>query len=129
MEKRQKPSPGAVGARLVVSYVGGDWTDKLAIGDYGLDDGGDSLMLTLEVGVRARNAGNGGPAALRELVRKRQRIEFIRIGKPAFVELLRRHTRMADNASLGVRLRAKGHEVLYPAAVVFGPDAITLHLG
>jgi hypothetical protein len=129
LDKQRKARAPAIGARMVVSYVGGDWTDKLALDDYGMEHGGEGLVLTLDVGVRARNANNGGPAALRAFVKNRARVEFIRIGKPAFVKQLRAHARMADDAALEVRLRAGGHDVLYPAAVVFGPDAATLHLG
>lgn len=114
---------------MVVSYVGGSWTDKLAVRRYGLSFEGEGLVVTLEVAVRPQNAKNGGPAALREFVKNCQRVESILIGKQSFVEELRERARLVDNAEIGVHLSAAGQDVRYPAAVTFGPDAVTLHLG
>lgn len=129
MDKRQRERPQGTGARMVVSYIGGTWTDKLALGQYEVSLNSEGLLLTLDVAVRESNAKNGGPAALREFVKKRRRIESIQIGKPAFVEQIRDRARLSDNAEVGVQLRTEGCDVRYPAALVFGPDAITLCLG
>ncbi len=34
-----------------------------------------------------------------------------------------------DTPAFSVKLSAAGHNAVYPASVVFGPDAITLNLG
>jgi hypothetical protein len=116
--------------RMVVMYRDGSWTDNLAVAHYGLDSGPPEMMLTIDVAARER-AGKVRAArrALREFIKKRRRIHSIQIGKPKVASQLHAWIKDLEQAQIGVKLCVEGSSVIYPAAVVFGPDAVTLDLG
>ncbi len=128
-----KGAPGVIlgsARRMIVTYVDGSWTDNLAIERYGLRTGPDGLSLTIDVAPRERNGKvRIARQALRDFVARRAKIHTIQIGKPAFSSQLRACVKTLESAEIGVKLSANGHAVVYPAGVVFGPDAITLNLG
>jgi len=115
---------------MVVAYVGGDWTDKLSVERYGLDFKGNELTLTLGVAPRESRAKDAAARkAFGDFISRRARIESIQIGRRSFTEEVMQRARMAENADISVKLLANGHQVVYPAAIVFGPDAMTINLG
>jgi len=116
--------------RLVVTYFDGSWTDNLAIAHYGLLKQSQGLTLQIDVESRERPGKvRVARLALADFVAKRLAIQTIQIGKPAFTTRLRQGFREQEDAKLGLKLRAEGTEVVYPAGVVFGPDEVTLNLG
>ena len=137
-KKRKRPgkkniAPAAVfgfARRMIVTYVDGTWTDNLAVERYGLHTGEEGLSLTIEVAPRERiGKVRIARKALRDFVASRRKIDTIQIGKPTLKAQLRARVKALECAQIGVNLSANGHAVAYPAAVVFGPDAVTLNLG
>ena len=115
---------------MIVTYVDGTWTDHLAVGRYGLRNGAE-LLLTIDVAGRVNQDGKVGQgrAALREFASKRGKIDTIQLTKPQFMTQLRERMSKLECPRICVRLARNGNSVTYPAAVVFGPDAVTLNLG
>jgi hypothetical protein len=117
--------------RMIVTYVDGRWTDNLAIRRYDLAIDGNSLSLTIDVTQRQRNGKEQlAREAYRDFVARRRKLHVIQIGKPTLRTQLRSHVKQLEGRSVEVRLSANGGPaVTYPAAIVIGPDEVTLNLG
>ncbi|SRR6266849_1565591 len=111
--------------KVVVSYADGSWTDRLAGRRVTLDIEAGTPTLTIELASRARARA----AEVAEFLRKRNRVESVQIAKRAVRKRLRAMLLAIDTPAFSVKLSAAGHNAVYPASVVFGPDAITLNLG
>lgn len=126
-------SPASVSGsagRLIVTYVDGSWTDNLAIARYVLESSAGELTLSIDLTPRERPGKiRKSRAALREFVAKLGSVHTVQVGKPRFATHLRGKVRGLEHSQIGVRLRASGHAVTYPAGIAFGPDEITLNLG
>lgn len=115
--------------RIVVSYVDRTWTDRLAARRVELLTHAQEISFRIEIASRASKNPRAGQDALREFVAKRGLVETLQIGKRSLAALLRERLRETEDAELSVHLTVNGQGVVYPASVVFGPDAITLTLG
>jgi hypothetical protein len=111
-------------APVILSYLDGSWTDRLAGRrlTLGIDDG--MATLTIELAAAKPRATEVG-----EFLRKRNRVESVQIAKRAVGKRLRAMLLAVDLPVFSVKLSAAGRDVVYPASVVFGPDAVTLNLG
>jgi hypothetical protein len=114
---------------MVVAYVGGAWTDQLEVKDYGLDFKDNELTLSLDVAPRGGRAADAGRDAFRDFIERCSRVETIQIARRGLAREVRERARMAENADISVKLKARGKQVVYPAALVFGPDMMTITLG
>jgi hypothetical protein len=123
-------TPTATAGRLIVTYVDGTWSDNLEIARYRLELEAGELVLTLEVAPRKRPGKvRAAHQALRDFVANVDRVHTLQARKRALGELLRRQVLTLEHAAIGVRLSANGHNRIYPAGLVFGPDEVTVNLG
>jgi hypothetical protein len=123
--KRRKPPP-----RLVLSYIDGSWSDRIAARRLEVQTHGSEITLTLELTPRAKSAHvPAAREAMRELSQKQNSLESLQVTRPRVVARLRHELRNTENVVIRVRLLAPGVEVEYPGSVVFGPDAVTLTFG
>ncbi len=112
-------------APIILSYIDGSWTDRLAGGRVALGVDGRAATLTIEVrpGARAEKGEVG------DFLRKRHSIESVQITRRGLRKRLRALLHAAELPEFSVRLTAGGRVVVYPANAFFGPDAVTLNLG
>ncbi len=116
--------------RLVVTYVDGSCSDNLAAERCCLAQENDGLVLTIEVAPRVRPGKvRAAHRAFRDFTEKMRGVHTIQIGKQRLVSELRGPIRESETSEIGVNLSARNASALYPAAVVFGPDELTLQLG
>ena len=116
--------------RLIVTYSDGTWTDNLSVRKYSVDLQPHSVMLAIDVVAReAREKAELAKSALSNLARRQLSVHTIQIGAPEIRSKLKGQMRRIESSRLELSLRGKGLEVTYPAGIVFGPDAVTLHLG
>ena len=108
-------------ARVVLSFSDGSWTDDVSAQRLVLDVDGDRVTLSLELVPTS--------AAFSERIGKCHAIDFIQITKSRARKPLRRAFQQIENPDVNVMLLGRGRGAVYPATVVFGPDAITLNLG
>jgi len=123
--KRRKPPP-----RLIVSYVDGSWSDRIAARRVEVETQGAEITLTLELAPRAKVRDSpAANEAMRGLADKQFIIESLQVTRPRVVAHLRHELRHTENVVIRVRLVGPGIQVDYPGSVVFGPDAVTLSFG
>ena len=115
--------------RLVLAYVDGSWSDRIAARRVEVQSQGSEITLTLELAARAKPHNGAALAALRELARKQLSLESVQLTRPRMVARLREELRHAGNVVIRVRLLAPGVEVEYPGCVTLGPDAVKLTFG
>jgi hypothetical protein len=100
-------------ARLRVFYADGGWTHDLRGDKFAVDVQGERVMLIIDLPRHAPRPG----------------VEAIQIAKAAVRESLREILQAIEAPEFCVALATRGKNVVYPASVVFGPDAVTLTLG
>lgn len=101
-------------ARLRVFYAGGGWTHDLRGNRFALDVEGERVMLIIDL------------PAPREA---QPAVEAIQIAKPAIRKSLKEVLQAIESPEFCVALAVGRRNQVYPASVVFGPDAVTLTLG
>ncbi len=115
--------------RVVVSYLDGTWSDRLQARRAWLETDPQACTIVIELVEHGRSTPAKKQEAVRHFVTRRNRVDSVLIHKARFAARLSACLKGHEGTQMGVRLVADGHEVLYPASVVFGPDAITLNLG
>src|SRR5262249_5907837 len=113
--------------RVVVTYVDRSWTDRLAAPVVDLRMEGEAVRL--RIGLAARGKAPGQRDALDEFTAKGGRVDTVQVARKRFAARLQAQLRLTEGSELSLELIAGGRAFLYPATVVFGPDAITFNLG
>jgi hypothetical protein len=113
--------------RVVVTYVDRSWTDRLAAPLVDLRMEGTGVRL--RIGLAARGKASGERDAVEEFATKGGRVDTVQVARKRFAARLQAQLRLTEGSELSLELVAGKRTFLYPATVVFGPDAITFHLG
>jgi len=125
--KRAKAIAPKSAPRVVVTYVDRTWTDRLAAPLVDLRMEGDEVRL--RIGLAARGKDSGQRDALEEFAAKGGKVDTLQMVRKRFAARLQAQLRLTEGSGLSLELVAGERSFLYPATVVFGPDAITFHLG
>jgi hypothetical protein len=140
MKKIAKPQDAAVAAArprllcksaapVILSYLDGTWTDRLAGKRMELGHHAGAAVLTIELAFASGRPSARAKADVGAFLRNCNRVESVQIAKRSVRKRLRALLHEAEVPRFSVRLSAAGRDVVYPASAYFGPDAVTLNLG